>query len=270
LLWRARSDRAAPSPEVAALAAAAAHSAAARVRKEESPMSHELSGAKLTQLSLPLEDGALPLRVARASGGGAGIAIFPSAFGVGADLAEQMSELAQSARAVATFDPFWRGDAGFARTGEMPRVMARMSALDRVRAGCDYGALVRWLRESAGCRAVIALGICFGGPFAFGASAEGDVDGVVTWHGTALGQQLARAAEMRCPLRLHFGGADPFVPLAEVDAIRAAFAAHADAEIALHPGATHGFSHRAVPEAYQPAAERAAMRATHALARQLA
>jgi hypothetical protein len=40
-------------------------------------------------------------------------------------------------------------------------------------------------------------------------------------------------------------------------------------EIAVHPGATHGFSHRDVPEAYDAAAERAALASLGELARAL-
>jgi dienelactone hydrolase len=107
-------------------------------------------------------------------------------------------------------------------------------------------------------------------PFVFGAAADGIVDGVVTWHGTALGQHLARPSEMRCPMRLLLGGADPFVPPREVDVVRAAFANRPDVCIAVHTGATHGFSHRAVPEGYRLDAERAAIEAAYELARALA
>jgi carboxymethylenebutenolidase len=232
-------------------------------------LSHALPSAQVSQHWIPLAEGALPVRVARGAGRGAGIAIFPSAFGIGEDLLAQMAELAADARAVATFDPFFRGDAGFARTREMPRVLARMQALDRARAADDLRALAAWLRGSAGCRAVAVLGICFGGPFAFEAAADGSADGVATWHGTGLGAHLARAAEMRGPLRLHFGSADPFVPPREVEAIRAAFAGRRNVEIVVHPGATHGFSHRDGPEAYDAAAERAALASVGDLARTL-
>jgi carboxymethylenebutenolidase len=227
------------------------------------------TSSRINHLSLPVEGGALSFALARAKCTGAGIAIFPSAFGIGADLEQQMLELAADARAVAALDPFSRGDAGFARTDEMPRVMARMQALDRECAARDLRALIGWLRAEAGCSSVIALGICFGGPFALRAAADGDASGVVTWHGTALGQHLERAVDMRGPMRLHFGGADPFVPPGEVAAVRSAFAARPDVQIVVHEGATHGFSHRGVPEAFQPAAERAAMDAARELSRTL-
>jgi carboxymethylenebutenolidase len=69
---------------------------------------------------------------------------------------------------------------------------------------------------------------------------------------------LARAAEVRCPVRLHFGAADPFVPLPAVETIRTALDAHLDVRIVVHDGATHGFTHRTAPP-YDERAEGEAM-----------
>jgi hypothetical protein len=62
-------------------------------------------------------------------------------------------------------------------------------------------------------------------------------------------------------MRLHLtlGAADSVVPPDAVAAVRHAFAGHDDVRIIVHEGATHGFSHRAAPKAYNPAAERAGM-----------
>ena len=45
------------------------------------------------------------------------------------------------------------------------------------------------------------------------------------------------------PFRFHFGDADPITPPEAIDAVRSHFAAHADTNIVVHPGAAHGFSH---------------------------
>jgi carboxymethylenebutenolidase len=182
--------------------------------------------ASMTHALIPVDDGSLPLTIARRDGRGSAVVIVPSAFGVAPDLEEQMRELASTARVVVAFDPFFRGDGGVAAYDDLPRVMARLAALDRDRCARDLAAALAWTGTPA-----IVLGICFGGPFALGA-------GAVTWHGTRLEQHLSRAADISCPLRLHFGAADPIVPPAAVDAIRAAFADHADAEIVAQPTAS--------------------------------
>lgn len=216
--------------------------------------------AAITHEHVAVEGGDLPLTVARGAGGGAAVVILPSAFGVAPDLEAQMAELAAEASLVVTFDPFFREDPGPATYADMARVMARLRGLDEQRTYRDFRAAIAWARERAGGRRVVGLGVCFGGPYALLAAADGAVDGVVTWHGTWMDRPLARAAEMRCPMRLHFGSADPFVPPAVVEAVREAFAGRPDVHVTVHDGATHGFSHRSVESAYQPAAERAGMR----------
>ncbi len=216
------------------------------------------------------EGGDLPLTVARASGAGAALVILPSAFGVGADLIAQMEALATSARLVVAVDPFFRSDAGFIPYDDMAHVMKRMQALDVARSHRDFRAALAWARAEAGGQRVIALGICFGGPYALLAAADGAVDGVVTWHGTRMEDHVARAAEMRCPMRLHFGGVDPFVPAKAVDALRHAFAGRGDVRFFVHPGATHGFSHRAAANAYHAPAERTALASLRELVEELA
>ncbi len=208
---------------------------------------------------LPLEDGALPLTIARGSGRGAGLVIVPSAFGIGPDLETQMEELAADARLVVALDPFFRDDAGLVPYDDMARVMKRLNALDRARALDDLRAVIAWVRREAPGARVVYLGICFGGPFGLLVAADGAVDGVVTWHGSRMESYLERASEMRCPMRLHFGSADPVTPPEALEAIRGAFAARDDVRVVVHEGATHGFSQRSALRAYDADAERAGM-----------
>lgn len=219
----------------------------------------------VTRHSLAVEDGHLPSTIARAGGAGAALVIVPSAFGVGPDLEEQMDELAADARVVVALDPFFREDGGVAPYDDMARVLGRLERLDRERAQRDLRATIAWTRAQPEVTSVVVLGICFGGPHALRAAADGGADGVVTWHGTRMEAHLARASEMRCPMRLCFGSIDPFVPPAAIEAIRVAFAHRNDVRISVHEGATHGFSHRGAARAYDARAERAAMRAAREL-----
>lgn len=207
---------------------------------------------------VPVDDGALPLTVARGGGTGAAVVIMPAAFGIGPDLEAQMLELADDASLVVAFDPFFRGEAGFVPYTETKHVLARLEGFDRVRAHADVRAMIEWTRERVR-RPVVMLGICFGGPYALVAAADRAIDGVVTWHGTRMHEHLARAHEMRCPMRLHFGREDPIVPPPAVEAVRNAFAGRDDVHIVVHEGVTHGFSHRAAPQAYDARAEQAGM-----------
>lgn len=224
----------------------------------------------LTHSLLSTEEGALPLTLARGHATGAAVVIIPSAFGVAPDLQAQMEELAADASIVVAFDPFFRSDAGPSPYEDMKRVMARLQTLERPRTYRDLRAVVDWTRGQERVQKVVVLGICFGGPFALLAAADGAVDGVVTWHGTKMENFVERAGEMRCPMRHHFGGVDPFVPPEAVKTVRTAFAGRDDVHIFVHEGATHGFSHRAAPRAHNAQAERAGMESLRELSRRLA
>ncbi len=58
----------------------------------------------------------------------------------------------------------------------------------------------------------------------------------MSWYGGGIA--AARMETPHCPVQLHFGETDSSIPLADVDAIRAA---QPDAEIFIYPGAGHGF-----------------------------
>jgi carboxymethylenebutenolidase len=218
-----------------------------------------LMTATISHHRLPVEGGQLPLMIARGDGGGASVVIVPSAYGVGSDLEAQMKEAAAASPLVVAVDPFFREDAGAATYDERPRIMARLQALDRERGYRDLRTALDWIRGEQPGRPLVIVGICFGGGYALRAAADRLVDGVVTWHGSRMEQHLEGAERMRCPMRLHFGGADPFVPPATVDAVGKALAGKPDVRIVVHEGATHGFSHRGSPHAYDEPAERAGM-----------
>jgi dienelactone hydrolase len=99
----------------------------------------------ITHHLLPVEQGELPITVARGDGTGPALVIVPSAFGVGSDLEAQMRELAADAGVVIAIDPFFREDAGPAPYDARARVMARLQALDRERAHGDLRAASRFV-----------------------------------------------------------------------------------------------------------------------------
>ena len=219
----------------------------------------------ITHDKVLVELGELPLTVARNGGRGAAIVIVPSAFGVAPDLELQMQELSSDASVVVAFDPFFRDGTGVIPYDDMTKVRQRFAGLDRERTYRDLGAVIAWTRRQAGVERVVVLGICFGGALAFRAAADKLVDGVVTWHGSRMDQCLDRAADVRCPMRLHFGSVDPVVSPEVVEAVRRAFSGRKDVEIVVHEGATHGFSHRAAARVYHPGAEQAGMQALREL-----
>jgi dienelactone hydrolase len=67
---------------------------------------------------------------------------------------------------------------------------------------------------------------------------------------------LHRAPEIACPVRHHLGSLDAITPPEVVEALRDAFADHPDAEVVVHDGADHGFTHDG--DAWDPSAYAAA------------
>lgn len=223
--------------------------------------------AVIERTTLPVEGEGLPVTVVRGAGRGAALVVVPSGFGVATDVVEQMTELAADASLVVAMDPFFRDAPGVVPYGDMPTVMKRLQGLDRERFYRDLRAVLDWARRASGGRPLVVVGVCFGGTFALRAAADDLIDGAVSWHGGRMETLAGRAGEVKVPLRLHFGAVDPVVPMAAVEALRAAFAGRDEVRIFVHEGATHGFSHRSAPQAYDAAAEKAGMASVRELVR---
>jgi len=81
------------------------------------------------------------------------------------------------------------------------------------------------------------VGYCWGGSVAWhGATRASAFRAAVGWYGG--GVAAAKAEVPRCPVQLHFGETDASIPLADVDAVRAA---RPEVEVFVYAGAGHGF-----------------------------
>ena len=81
------------------------------------------------------------------------------------------------------------------------------------------------------------VGYCWGGTVAWhGATRTDDFAAAVGWYGGGIA--AAKGEAPRCPVQLHFGETDASIPMADVDAIRAA---RPEVEIFVYLGAGHGF-----------------------------
>ena len=167
--------------------------------------------------------------------------VVPSIFGPARDLLERLEVLAANTF-VAVPDPFWRTGEGALDYSDRHTAISRLAGFDPVACGREMTTVATWAGEASNGH-VVAVGICFGGPYVLALAADGHADGVVTWHGSRMQNSLDLVPLIACPVRHHIGGADPVVPPEALDAIRAGFAGHPDCEIVVHPGAGHGFSH---------------------------
>jgi len=225
-------------------------------------------GSRAESVGIQVEGATVPTRVVgpEEPGRWPALLVVPSIFGPAPDLIARLTPLADRAL-VAVPDPFWRVGGGVVPYREHARAIERLGSFELRRCVADLGAVLDWTRERCNGR-VAVLGICFGGPFVMRFAGEGRLDGVVTWHGSRMENFLDRAADTTCSLRLHFGADDPITPPAAIEKIRAAFAAHPDASISIHPGAAHGYSHDG--DAYGARACQTGLDATQALLESLA
>ncbi|RYJ03283.1 MAG: dienelactone hydrolase family protein [Acetobacteraceae bacterium] len=81
------------------------------------------------------------------------------------------------------------------------------------------------------------VGYCWGGTVAWhGATRTSAFAAACGWYGGGI--VAAKDEEARCPVQLHFGETDASIPMADVEAIRAA---QPGVEIFVYQGAGHGF-----------------------------
>ena len=81
------------------------------------------------------------------------------------------------------------------------------------------------------------VGYCWGGTVAWhGATRSSAFAASVGWYGGGIA--AAKAEVPHCPVQLHFGETDASIPMADVEAVRAA---QPGVEVFVYPGAGHGF-----------------------------
>lgn len=177
---------------------------------------------------------------------GIGILLLPDNLGLRAFYRQFAVRLAEQGHTALAIDYYGRSDgvAG-ARSADFP-VMAHLAKLTRNGLYADFAAGIGALRSR--CRAVVSLGCCLGGRFAFQtADPAFGLAGAIGLYGApgpirnAPGP-IQRAGELSAPILGLFGGADEGIPPETVAEFDHALAEHGvPHEIVTYPGAPHGF-----------------------------
>ncbi len=196
------------------------------------------------------DGGAMPAEVSFPTGeagkaAGKAIIIVAPIFGIEAGTRDIMDDYAAKGYLVVTPDMFWRTIPGtMGREGEDRKKADHRSQNFDVEQGVkDLGDVLAHVRAMAACSGKVAVfGYCFGGRFAYLAGTRLGADGAAAFHGVAIGQHLDEADKLSCPLTIHVGDEDPVVPMAEIEATKAAIGAKPGVEITVYPGVGHGFT----------------------------
>ena len=190
-------------------------------------------------------------------------------FGVNDYVRAGAQRLAELGYVVLSPDLFWRTQPGLELRPDQAGVRAGREAvaeLDFAAAVGDAIAALQTLRalpEVTDGRAGV-IGFCFGGTIAYEVAANADPDVAVVYYGSGIPAALDRAGAITCPTIMHWGGADPFIPREQVDAVAAMAAAHASIECHVHEGAGHAFDNHLAPMFHDPDARAAAWELTAA------
>jgi carboxymethylenebutenolidase len=210
------------------------------------------AGAAMTRTHrIETSDGAFDGHLALPAGGsGPGLLLLHEIFGVNDYVRDSAQRLAGLGYVVLAPDLFWRTQPGLELRHDEAGVQAGMAAaarLDVAVAVADAIAALEALRalpEVTGGAAGV-LGFCLGGTLAYHVAADDDPDVAVIYYGSGIPGALDRASAIACPTIMHWGGADPYIPREQVDAVAAMAAAHDGIECHVHEGAGHAFDNPA-------------------------
>ena len=225
---------------------------------DSSPPIPPISGAAVAHDDLVLEarDGnrlaafaAAPDEPARV-----GVVILPDVRGLYRFYEELALRFAERGYAAVAIDYFGR-TAGVSKRDDDFEYMPHVEQTTQDGIQADTAAAVAHLRE-AGCDAVFTVGFCFGGRNSWLAAASGhELAGAIGFYGRpGPGRDEApgptqRVSELAAPILALMGGADPGIPLDEVEAFDAALAeAGVEHEVVVYPGAPHSFFDRKFEE----------------------
>ncbi|MBK9178255.1 MAG: dienelactone hydrolase family protein [Acidimicrobiales bacterium] len=202
------------------------------------------------------------------SGRGPGLLLLQEIFGVGPYLRAVAERLADLGYVVGAPDVFWRiernWEADHSEEG-LTASLALMPAFDLAAGVADCAAAfghLAALPEVSGGAGV--MGFCLGGLLTFQVARAADPVVAVSYYGSNIVAFLDGVDEIRCPIQLHFGEHDPYIPLEQVEQIRGALAGRADAEVHVQAGAGHAFDNHEAPMFHDPAAAAAAWALTTA------
>lgn len=208
------------------------------------------------------------------SGSGPGLLLIQEIYGVGDYIRAVADDLAGLGYVVGAPDMFWRLKPGHAAPHDEAGLEESMGLAMRF----DFPAGIADAQAAFAKLSVLpevdgtpgVIGFCFGGSVAFVLAALANPAAVLSFYGSAVPDQLGLFDQITCPLQLHFGGSDSYIPRDKVRAVEEAAAGRPNVEMLVEEDAGHAFHNRMSSTFYQPEpAARAWRRAEEFLRRHL-
>lgn len=191
---------------------------------------------------------------------GNAIVLLQEIFGVTSTIRRVADRYAQDGYLVYAPDLFWRLEPGIELSHskeDIQRAMSLMGQFDEQTGLSDIAQTVSHIRALPGFEGKVAVaGLCLGGRLSYLACARLDIDAAVAYYGVGIERNLEEAGQLKCPIILHFGKKDEYVPLAAQESIAASVADQPHATLHTYDEAGHGFYTRGDPATIQTAHER--------------
>jgi carboxymethylenebutenolidase len=194
-------------------------------------------------------------------GSGPGILLLQEIFGVGKYLRAVAERLAGAGYTVLSPDLFWRIERNVALEHDeagLQRGYELVGAFDFETGVSDCGAALAHLRNLSETKSRAGvLGFCLGGTLAWLVASHYPCDYAVSYYGSGISDLLGESDGVTCPMLMHFGTEDSFIPIEQVNAVRDGLSGRPNIEIVLHR-AGHAFDNHEAPMFYDQIAAREA------------
>ena len=228
----------------------------------------------VTPIEIPAADGTIPcLMVLPSVLPAPALLVMATLNGPDEELKAILLDYAQLGVITVAPDQFWRvfpGPMPHATPEDRERARDRWRRNDFERGIDDLRVVIDAVRAMPECTGEYGItGYCYGGRYAFIAAARFGARVAVSFHGSFIGQSLADAPAITCPISLHYGDSDEHVPASEIASIREALAGNPAAEVIVYPGAGHGFTSPTKGHYDPVASEKSRARARELIARTL-
>jgi len=173
--------------------------------------------------------------------------------GVDADLRAIADEFAANGYLAAAPDLFWRSDAPGPLARDDPRSAPRgQPRLEKIRAGeADMADTLAEVRRHPACNGrAVAMGFCYGGPYAILGPARLGFDAGIGCHSSQMKDFAGELENVAKPVCLLWGDQDTWAPPEVLDAYRALAARRKNVELHIFPGVLHGYMMPGNPKAF--------------------
>jgi carboxymethylenebutenolidase len=239
----------------ASAAAAAGYTLAAGPVRAQA-IQTDASGLTTGEAKVKVSDGEMPVYYARPANvqNPPVILVAMEIFGLHEYIKDVTRRLAKAGAFAIAPDYYFRKGEDLTKITEIPKLMPIVNAKPDAELFSDLDATVAWAKSQGGDTDRLGvMGFCRGGRTVWEYSAHnGNLKAGVAFYGSLVDPEAQkaiwpkspteRASEVKAPVLGLYGEADQGIPVAQVEAIKAALqAAGKTAEFKIYPGAPHGF-----------------------------